>query len=475
MQAGDIPAGMEQKETKVTERRQTDVEQAGIGSAGAGRREAEQAGAGRTEAERTEAGRAGTEKIRIKNAGAGETGPARPEAEQAISQKSGRARKARRARKTLSIYVHIPFCVRKCNYCDFLSYPAGKEAMEDYQRVLLLEIEKEAGRYAEYEVQTVFIGGGTPSAVPPLFIQEIMEKIYVNFHVAADAEISMEANPGTVSRESLQVYRKSGINRLSIGLQSASDRELKELGRIHDYAGFLDTYRQAAEAGFSNINVDIMSALPGQTLADYEMTLNKVLSLKPMPAHISAYSLIVEEGTPFYELSGQGRLQLPDEEEERAMYVRTKELLREKGYHRYEISNYAREGFACRHNKAYWTRKNYAGFGLGAASLIENVRVQNEKNMEAYRDRIYRSMDYRERQALGRQEQMEEFMFLGLRLTEGVSAGTFRATFGIPIEEVYGEVLGRHSREGLLVWGDRIYLTDKGLDVSNYVMSDFLF
>ncbi len=365
------------------------------------------------------------------------------------------------------------------------------------------EIKSQKEKYADYMVQTVFIGGGTPTAVKAETLCEVLQGLKENFTVAADAEVSMEANPGTVTKEALQQYRKAGINRLSIGLQSANDEELKLLGRIHSYADFLETYRMAVETGFTNINVDLMSALPGQNVQGYEQTLQKVLALQPAPQHISAYSLIIEEGTPFYESYGAEREEmdrtgemksvsvndekphLPSEEAERLMYESTAQILAGAGYERYEISNYSQPGYACRHNTVYWRRGDYVGFGLGAASLVNNVRFHNTDNLQEYLKFFQYDGEnigtecgdiVTEREVLSVEEQMEEFMFLGLRMTEGVSKAEFKKTFDVPVESIFGEVIRKNIEEGLLQQkSDRIALTKKGLDVSNYVMAQFMF
>ncbi len=334
------------------------------------------------------------------------------------------------------------------------------------------EIMAKSKKYQSYVVHTVFIGGGTPSIVKPGWIRELMELLYSSFTIAEDAEISMEMNPGTVSEESLAIYKGAGINRLSMGLQSADDGELELLGRIHTFEEFLSAYTSARSMGFFNINVDLMSALPGQSLVSYVDSLEKVLSLTPPPEHISAYSLIVEEGTPFYEAYERGELSLPTEEEERQMYEETEKRLEAHGYYRYEISNYARKGFECRHNIGYWRRENYVGFGLGAASMVENKRFSGETDLEAYMEN---PGGEKEVTLLSRKEQMEEFMFLGLRLMEGVKERQFYRLFGRKIDDIYGAVLEKHVKYGLLCRSEgRIYLSPKGIDVSNYVMSDFL-
>lgn len=376
--------------------------------------------------------------------------------------------------KELGIYIHIPFCVKKCNYCDFLSFSSDRAARDFYVETLLEEIRLEAQRYGKYQVQTVFFGGGTPSLLTVSQMERILACLRESFSFAVNAEITMEVNPGTVTQESLAGYRAAGVNRLSIGLQSAKDEEMRALGRIHTYAMFLEAYGWAAAAGFHNINVDVMSALPGQSVESYRETLEKVLALNPRPAHISAYSLIIEEGTPFFEWEKQGKLNLPAEEAEREMYVLTGEMLEQAGYHRYEISNYALSGYECRHNTSYWIRKNYLGLGLGAASFMENVRWNNECSMPKYRERIAQGKHREEILRLSVEEQMEETMFLGLRLMDGVEKVRFAKVFGVSMDSVYGKVIERHVKNGLLLDGEKVRLTKKGIDVSNYVMSDFL-
>ena len=380
--------------------------------------------------------------------------------------------------KELELYIHIPFCVKKCSYCDFLSAPATEQTKEAYMAALFAEIGGRAKDYKDRIVTSVFIGGGTPSLLSGDSIRQLMEHIREGFSLAPDAEITMEVNPGTVTAEKLTAFYGAGINRLSIGMQSAQEQELKILGRIHDFDGFCQVYREAVEAGFTNINVDVMSGLPGQTLASYKDTLEKVLRLEPMPQHISAYSLIVEEGTPFAAMADRGELPLPEEDTERAMYEETIEVLAGYGFHRYEISNYALDGYECRHNVGYWIRRDYLGFGIGAASLIDNVRFQNGRDLNAYLAHPLACRE--EEQSLITQEQMEETMFLGLRLIRGVSYPEFARCYGQTLEEVYGEVIARNVADGLLTvredeTGRRLMLTGRGLDVSNYVMAQFLF
>ena len=281
------------------------------------------------------------------------------------------------AKKPLELYIHIPFCVKKCDYCDFLSGPAGKERQREYFQALEREIAA-VPDFSDREITTVFIGGGTPSVPDPSLVGEMLDQIRNKFFVAPDAEITIEANPGTLYKEKLQIYLEHGINRLSLGLQSPQNRELKILGRIHTWEEFQESFFMARDAGFSNINIDLMSAIPEQTYADWEKNLRTVAGLSP--EHISAYSLIIEEGTPF----GERKLKLPDEDTEYRMYENTAGILEEYGFHQYEISNYAKGGRECRHNKGYWQRIDYLGLGLGASSLLKHMRFSNTADMKEY-------------------------------------------------------------------------------------------
>ncbi len=383
--------------------------------------------------------------------------------------------------EAFGIYIHIPFCVRKCQYCDFLSAPASEPVQEAYLDALKEEIAGQAPQHVHRKVSSIYIGGGTPSAVPPQALCSVLQTLYTHYNVRSDAEISMEMNPGTVTREGLKQYRQAGINRVSIGLQSAHDRELRLLGRIHSLEDFLRTYEAVRDAGFRNVNVDVMAALPGQSVEDYEDTLRTLLALSPIPEHISAYSLIIEEGTPFFERygkeketlekTGEAQPDLPSEEAERQMDKRTRQMLYKAGYHRYEISNYSLAGYECRHNKGCWRREDYAGFGLGAASLLDNVRSRNCTDLQSY---LHKKDKVMERAVLSAEEQMEEFMFLGLRLTKGVDREKFRRCFGVPMEEVYGDVLRENEEKGLLHVGRRVALSSRGRDVANYIMAGFL-
>ena len=380
--------------------------------------------------------------------------------------------------KELELYLHIPFCVKKCNYCDFLSAPAEEETRAAYVDALLEEI-RGFEDPEDYEVVTVFFGGGTPSILLGQEIYRIVEALREKFSFRKEAEITLEANPGTVDKEKLSCYKKAGINRLSFGLQSADAEELKKLGRIHTWEKFLESFQLAREAGFSNINVDLMSALPGQTKESWEKTLRQVLALQP--EHISAYSLIIEEGTPFYQLyekdverrdAGEEPELLPSEEEERAMYEATGRILKEQGYLHYEISNYAKPGRECRHNLGYWQRRDYLGFGLGASTLLNPVRYKNTEDLEAYLGGDFSKKEFF---VLTKDNQIEETMFLGLRVLEGVSKEKFREQFSCELRVVYRKELEKLEQEGLLEEeGDFVRLTSRGIDLSNPVLAEFL-
>lgn len=394
-------------------------------------------------------------------------------------------------KRELEIYIHIPFCAKKCDYCDFLSFPASEEIRERYVDALVKDIRRpdgcipdlgearEAAGREKSVVRTIFLGGGTPSLLRERQMERILDAVRQAFDVDEEAEITMEANPGTLDAGKLQACREMGINRLSMGLQSVSDGELKMLGRIHTYRDFLENYEEARRAGFDNINIDLMSALPGQTAKSWREGLEQAAALEP--EHISAYSLMIEEHTPFYKRYGQDRLllergetpqYLPDEEEERQMYAITRECLAQAGYHRYEISNYAKEGRECWHNEGYWKRTNYLGFGLGASSLLGSCRFRQTEKLKAY---LQTGGQPEEVTILSREDEMAETMFLGLRRMEGVSEGEFAGRFCVSMEEVYREPLGEMLQAGLLKKENGyIRLTGKGIDVSNYVMAQFL-
>lgn len=377
--------------------------------------------------------------------------------------------------KKLGLYLHIPFCIRKCAYCDFLSAPAGEEEQRSYVQALKKEIRYMGKQAGGYQVDTVFFGGGTPSLLREELLSELLSELRESFCLTQEAELTLEANPGTLTEKKLLAYKKGGINRLSIGLQSACNQELQRLGRIHSWEEFLENYLLARQLDFSNINVDLMSALPGQTEESYERTLQRVLELTP--EHISAYSLIIEEGTPFYEEWRKGSLLLPSEEEERQMYYRTEAILKSFGYVRYEISNYARPGFESRHNNKYWTGEEYLGLGLGAASCFQGKRIKNTEYLSDYLERTKRGKScWEEIHILSRQEKIEEFMFLGLRRMEGISKKQFLEKFGEELWAVYGQIIEKQEAAGLIAEdATHLWLTGRGIDVSNQVMAEYLF
>ena len=397
-------------------------------------------------------------------------------------------------KKELELYVHIPFCVKKCAYCDFLSGPAGETEKSAYTETLLREIRSRKEAYRDYRVSTVFLGGGTPSVLTGEDTARIFHALGENFDISRDAEITMEVNPGTVTEEKAAAWKECGINRLSIGLQSVDDEELKMLGRIHTFREFLDTWELVRGEGFRNVNVDLISAIPGQTVQSWERTLRTVADFGP--EHLSAYSLIIEEGTLFYERYGKGGMDydgslpmLPDEDAERQIYQMTAAVLKEYGYHRYEISNYAKQGYECRHNLGYWDRKQYLGLGLGASSLVEEQRFHNTADMRKYMEIFgVRNCSQpvhtgagqpgpaaEEMETLSAEDQMEEFVFLGLRKTKGISCREFQENFGKSIEDVYGDQIGRFKGLGLMKKeGDRLWLTERGIDVSNSIFVEFV-
>lgn len=410
-----------------------------------------------------------------------------------------------KTRQELELYLHIPFCVKKCNYCDFLSFPGDAQLQRDYAQALMREIEYYGSLMRERSVSTIYIGGGTPSWLDTDLLLHILDCVFRNFSIQADAEISMECNPGTITREKMGDYRNAGINRLSIGLQSADAQELQILGRIHTFDQFLKTYELARNCGFSNVSVDLMSGLPYQTYEKFTRSLHQVVRLKP--EHLSVYSLIIEKGTPFYEQykfdavkqeAGMDTEILPNEEETYRMLKGTQEILQNAGYVQYEVSNFAKPGFACRHNVGYWTGENYLGMGIGAASLLDGVRYRNGSDIYSYieeskhidlKELTYTQQEngqtlermvmgvslHESGELLSRKSQMEEFMFLGLRMCEGISRQDFEDRFGISIDGIYRDVLQNLQQEELLeVRAGRIRLTERGMDLGNYCMAQFL-
>jgi len=365
------------------------------------------------------------------------------------------------------IYIHIPFCASKCAYCDFLSFPNREKDIAAYIAALHNELKGYAKLYGKAPVPSVFFGGGTPTRVPVALLAATLRLVLDNFNVADDAEITIEANPETVNYDSLCILRASGFNRISFGVQSFSDALLKRLGRIHTAETAERAAINARQAGFTNINLDLMFGLPGQTTRDWATTLDRAIALEP--EHLSCYSLIVEEGTP---LGMEPNLTLPDETTDRDMYALAKDALARAGYGQYEISNFAKPGFASRHNCMYWTGGDYIGTGLGAHSLLEDRRLCNTDDFAQYLTGSY-GLEVLETLSLA--DRRAEFMILGLRMTQGVSETEFQTRFRRTLDATFGNVIRDLMNEGLLLRdGDHLHLTDRGVDLSNRVFVRFL-
>jgi len=370
------------------------------------------------------------------------------------------------------IYVHIPFCVSKCKYCDFVSFPC-MEKIDKYFDVLIKEI-KSKNVYGTKEVTTIYIGGGTPSVPDSKYIVKIIETIKEVFKVSKNAEVTIEVNPGTVTKEKLIDYKNSGINRISIGLQSTNNEILKLIGRIHNYEEFLNTYNLAKEVGYNNINVDLMLGIPNQTESDVIDSINKVISLNPK--HISIYSLIVEENTEIQRLIESGTLTMPSEEDERNMYWKTKTILEKNGFIQYEISNFAKKGYESKHNLDCWNQEEYIGMGLASHSYFNRKRfsiidkldkyIENENCLE--KNIIINEVQERESQA-------KEYMLIGLRKISGVSISKFEKKFRINPLFYFRFEINNLVEKGLIeVDLDNIKLTKKGLDFANIVFEEFV-
>lgn len=370
--------------------------------------------------------------------------------------------------KNLSLYIHIPFCVKKCLYCDFLSFSQSESKQKEYINALIKEIKKFKNKN-KYNVKTIFIGGGTPSSIKAEYIMEIMDLINSEFSVDENAEITIEANPGTINRNNALIYKKCGINRISLGLQAVQNRLLSKLGRIHSFEEFKESFEILREVGFNNINVDLMFALPTQSLKDWEESLLTIARLNP--EHISCYSLIIEEGTPFYDMAEKIVDFQTSDENDRLMYYKAKEILKENGYEQYEISNFSKPNYFSRHNAVYWKRGDYIGFGLGASSFLDNFRFKNTEDMNSYLN----GADYEEEEEIKDKTAYSEFMFLGLRMTQGISIKEFENCFGLSIFDVYDkEIIDFISKGFLIKNNDRIYLSEKGIDISNQIFVEFL-
>ena len=373
----------------------------------------------------------------------------------------------------ISLYIHIPFCAQKCLYCDFPSFARKDHLRKAYIEALNKEIINLREKHNNLEINTIFIGGGTPSVLESNELECLLKEI-AKLNMAKDIEYSMECNPGNLTEEKLEVMKKYGVNRISMGLQAKQDNLLKGLGRIHNYKTFKENFLLAKKVGFNNINVDLMFGLPNQRLNEWEETLREIISLEP--AHISAYSLIIEEGTAFYNLYENDKLKLPTEEEERKMYHLAKKILEENGFNQYEISNYAKEGKECRHNLAYWNMDNWIGVGSAAASYINGKRIKNISSVEEYINSINEKGEAVEEIINNsKNDNMEEFMFMGLRKINGIDENEFKKRFSMNINYVYGEILNKYIDEGLLIRDSgRIFLSEKGIEISNIIMADFL-
>ena len=373
--------------------------------------------------------------------------------------------------KELGIYVHIPFCKRKCAYCDFISFSGKARLIEKYVEALKREINKCKIGKEDYMVKTIYFGGGTPSFIESKYIVEILEAIKEKFNISKNAEITIEINPGTVTEEKLKDYYEVGINRISFGLQSTNSQLLKLVGRIHSYSNFLEGYNLARKTGFKNINVDLMIGLPVQTLKDVQKDLSRIIELNP--EHVSVYSLIVEEGTRIEEKIKNKELYLPSEKLERKMYWEVKKKLEEAGYIHYEISNFAKAGYESKHNLSCWNQEEYLGFGLAAHSYFNNVRYSNTDDFEEYFDWPENSKIIHERQT--DEDRQKEFMLLGLRKIEGVAISDFKNKFIENPIYLYRETLNKLVTQGLIeVDIDSIKLTNRGIDLANLVWEEFV-
>lgn len=381
----------------------------------------------------------------------------------------------------VGIYVHIPFCKQKCKYCDFVSFNCANQKLDEYFCALNKEIDEKAdeldnGNIKNIVIDTIYIGGGTPSIVPAEFIKQILNNIYSKFTVLENAEITIEVNPGTVDKDKLKKYFDIGINRLSIGLQSTNDKLLKMLGRIHTFSEFEAVYEKARQVGFKNINVDLMIGLPNQSIKDVEDTLECII--KKSPEHISVYSLIIEENTKMYDLIESGTLKLPNEELEREMYWKVKNILQDYGYKHYEISNFARPGYESKHNMNCWNQHSYLGFGVAAHSYYDGLRYSNISTLKEYIDNLKNNQSvynvvFHEKQA--KQDMMKEYMLIGLRKIDGVMISEFKEKFIENPIYVFRNQLNKLVNDDLIEVSDNnIKLTNKGIDLANLVWMEFV-
>ncbi|HPP31058.1 MAG TPA: radical SAM family heme chaperone HemW [Soehngenia sp.] len=373
----------------------------------------------------------------------------------------------------LGIYIHIPFCIKKCDYCDFVSVKPNDSLIEAYISSLIKEIEIYSKLINKFNIDSIFIGGGTPSSIDTEYIGKIFEKLYSSFNIASNPEITIEVNPGTVENKKLKAYKQYGINRISLGAQSLNDKILLNIGRIHNELDILNTIESIKMEGFKNINSDLMIGLPEQTLDDVMSSLEKIIQLNL--THISLYSLIIEKGTKLYELEKNGKLLLPNEDEERLMYHQAKKILEKSGYIQYEISNFAKPGFECKHNLKYWTLQPFVGIGLNSHSNIWNYRFWNYSNFKDYDYYIKKGkLPIENREFINTNSKITEFMILGIRLNSGINKEKFKRLFGTDMDYYYKDAIQKNINDGLIYDdGQCIKLTNKGLDLSNIVELDF--
>lgn len=381
----------------------------------------------------------------------------------------------------LMLYIHIPFCQQKCNYCDFVSFHANYDTIDKYILKLLSEIEYKSYIAKNYIISSIYIGGGTPSIIDKKYIRFILESIRNHYNLSNDIEITIESNPNSLNLDKLNLYFESGINRLSIGLQSANDNELKMLGRIHNYSDFLDSYDSAIHVGFKNINIDLINGIPGQSAESFKKTLKQIMMLNIK--HVSIYNLIIEDNTPFKTMLAENKITLPLETEILKMDAITKELTTYYRLNRYEISNYAKKGFECRHNLGYWSDIPYLGFGLNASSYFNNARFKNKTNLNNYLSLNYnkyligndKKSYYDEIKVIDSAEHMKEYIMLAFRKTSGIDIANFKEIFNENFEEKFkSQIKYYQSLELLYKNENNYYLSDKGLDVSNKIISDFI-
>ncbi|WP_195263381.1 radical SAM family heme chaperone HemW [Clostridium sp. 1001275B_160808_H3] len=372
--------------------------------------------------------------------------------------------------KEVALYIHIPFCKQKCFYCDFPSYASLDHLKDDYVDALCKEIEE---KVIDYKIKSIFIGGGTPSYLETNQIYKLLKTIS-KLNLTENMEFTMECNPGALEKEKLETMLRGGVNRISMGLQAVQNSLLKDIGRIHSFKQFEENFNLAREVGFKNINVDLMFGLPNQKVDEWKESLEVIAKLNP--EHISAYSLIIEEGTAFYKLWERNKLILPSEDEEREMYSITKEILKEHGYEQYEISNYAKSGYECYHNKVYWQCDDYLGVGSASSSFIDGKRIKNIENVKLYIEKINNNESIIEEIIKNsKEDNIEEFIFMGLRMNKGISLNEFKKRFGIDINSIYKDIIEKNINKKLLVLEkDNLRLTDKGIELSNLVMSDFI-